>query len=113
MTTKPKGDVALRLSDGAWHEEDLSVEGDVLTEDFVDQTAGFPDRHGRKAFKNLVRTVKTGFPNCRHPVEDVVVDDSAVAVHWRYVETHEGAFLGGTAPGCGRLRLRLLSRPLT
>lgn len=99
MDIESKQKAVARLIEGAWHEDELSVADELLAKDFVDHTSGFPKGEGPEAYKSLVRTVKSGFPDCRHPIDDMVKGDSEVAVRWRFVGTHEGEFLGISPTG--------------
>lgn len=94
-----KAEAVHRLIDGVWHEDDLSVADEILDPEFVDHTSGFPDAHGPESFKDFVRTVKRSFPNCRHPIDNVVVDEASVATRWRFLGTHQKEFLGIEATG--------------
>ena len=99
MDSESKRTAVTRLIEGVWHKDDLSVADKLLSRDFADHTPGFPEGNGPETFKNLVRTAKLGFPDCRHPIDDMVVGESAVAVRWRFVGTHEGEFLGISPTG--------------
>lgn len=94
MSSDPKARAVAHLIEEAWHEDDLAVADELLASEFVDHTPGFPTEQGPDAFRDFVRGVKAAFPDCRHPIDDVVVGESAVAVRWRFIGTHEGEFLG-------------------
>ena len=94
MSSDSKADTVSRLLELTWHEDELSVADEVLAPEFVGHTPGLPTARGPDGFKGFVHDVKAAFPDCRHPVDDIVAGDYSVAVRWRFIGTHEGEFLG-------------------
>lgn len=94
MTSDSKAGTVSKLIDRTWHDGDFTVVDEILAPDFVDHTAGFPESHGPEDYKSFVRAIKEAFPDCRHPIEEMVVGDTTVAIRWRFTGTHEGRFLG-------------------
>ncbi|WP_331232618.1 ester cyclase [Natronorarus salvus] len=75
--------------------------GDVSKLDVYAETVSrydpfLPDEgaHGRDAFENDVRDVKTAFPDVRVTADDMLVSDDVVMIEWTWTGTHEGEFAG-------------------
>ena len=52
---------------------------------------------GPAAFKANITRVRTGFPDIRFTVEDLIAEGDRVVVRWSWVATHDGPF-GGNPP---------------
>lgn len=68
-------DVVLRQHDAVWCRGDLSAVDELFAADFIGRHPGAPDWIGRRAVKDIVTAVRTGFPDFKEVVED---DDLAV-----------------------------------
>jgi ketosteroid isomerase-like protein len=65
-------DVVLHQHDAVWCRGDLSVVDELFAEDFVGRHPGAPDWNGRRALKDVVTAVRTGFPDFKEVVEEVI-----------------------------------------
>lgn len=63
---------------------------EVVSDDFV----GPQGERGPDAFGRTLAALRTGFPDIRFTVEDVVADGDRVAIRWTWRATHTGTFRG-------------------
>ena len=54
----------------------------------------FPDGEELEAIASVLQALLPGFPDIRHPVENVVASDDYVVIGFRAEGTHDGAFQG-------------------
>ena len=50
--------------------------------------------HGRDAFEEDLREVKTAFPDVRVTADEVLASDGVAMIEWTWTGTHEGEFDG-------------------
>ena len=60
---------------------------------------------GPQAFRDYYAAIRSAVPDARYEVDDLIADGDRVAVRWRLLGTHEGAF-GGIAPTGKPIALR-------
>ena len=72
----------------------LSAVDELFAADFVGRHPGAPDWIGRRAVKDIVTAVRTGFPDFKEVVEDVVVAGEKVVTRFSASGTHLGPFMG-------------------
>jgi predicted ester cyclase len=63
----------------------------------ADEYVGPNGARGPAAYQEIVTSLRTGFPDIRFKVEDVLTDGDKVTVRWSWHGTHSGPF-GGVAP---------------
>jgi predicted ester cyclase len=73
---------------------DLSVADQLISPDF----AG-PAGRGPEGFKAIFAALRHGFPNLQFTIQDLVVEDSRVAVRWTSKGIHDGEFAGAAPTG--------------
>ncbi|MSP75576.1 MAG: hypothetical protein EXR12_05520 [Rhodospirillaceae bacterium] len=88
-----------------WSEGDLDSIPQVYAVDFVaHMPKGWgrtPSRNGHDGIRRAIEMLRTGFPDWREHIEDLVIDGDKVAVRYFSTGTHLGTF-GERAP-TGRL----------
>ena len=75
-------DVVLHQHDAVWCRGDLSVVDELFAEDFVGRHPGAPDWIGRRAVKDVVTAVRTGFPDFKEVVEEVIIAGEKVVTRF-------------------------------
>ena len=68
---------------------------ELISDDFV----GAHGERGPAAYAATVTGLRTGFPDLRFTVEDVVAEADRVAIRWTWHGTHSGPFAGLTPSG--------------
>lgn len=68
---------------------------EIVSPDFV----GASGEKGVSAFRSTVESLKTGYPDIRFTIEDLIAEGDRVAVRWRWEATHTGSFRGIPATG--------------
>jgi steroid delta-isomerase-like uncharacterized protein len=48
--------------------------------------------HGHDEFESFLRELRTGFPDFRITIDDMLAGDEVVMIEWTVTGTHEGAF---------------------
>lgn len=88
--------VGRRLLEEVWGKGNLDVTHEIIAEDFVrhgPDVEGGP-LTGREAFKALVATYRTGYPDLDVPLEEMFEVGDRVITRWRAVGTNTGEALG-------------------
>lgn len=81
-----------------WSQGDLETADEIVAEDYVEHDPALPEPiHGREAFKENVAGFREALAGLEKDIEEIIVDDDSVAVHYTFVGTHE-AELWGTEP---------------
>lgn len=88
--------IARRFFDELWTGGRLYVADELLSDGHLHHISG-DVMQGTEAVKDLVQMLRTGFPDLRFEIEDVVSRDDKVLVRWTAHGTHDGE-LGGAAP---------------
>lgn len=78
----------------------MDVADGVLSPRFVshDWPVGGPT--GPEAFRDYYSAIRSAIPDARYEVDDLVAEGDRVAVRWRMLGTHKGAF--GDIPASGK-----------
>jgi steroid delta-isomerase-like uncharacterized protein len=72
----------------------------LLHPDYVNHSPGSPEQpRDRDAVKGVVCALREAFPDLHYCIEDMVVDEGAVAVRTTLTGTHLGSFFGLPATG--------------
>ncbi len=98
MATERAKELARRVWDEAWNEGDLAVVDEALAADGVDRHALDADDI-RAHLKQAITEFRTGFPDLRAEVEDMVAEGDRVAMRVALAGTHTGPFFGTAATG--------------
>lgn len=79
-----------------WNDGDYGKIPDVLAESATVYDPSAPEGkvHGHDEFEAFLRELRTGFPDFRITIDDVLTGDEVVMIEWTVTGTHEGAFNG-------------------
>lgn len=89
------GKITRRVAEEAWGQGNFEVVDEHLADDFVSHTTALPeDVRGREAYKELITTFRSAFPDLEVRVVDTLVDGDEVAIRFTTTGTHEGALMG-------------------
>ncbi|MDQ4128857.1 MAG: ester cyclase [Actinomycetota bacterium] len=86
---------------GVWEEGNIDLVDELLAPDYVNHSPGIPDQPaGPEGVKAVVSMFRSGMPDLRVIVEDMIAEDDKVAVRYTLEGTHEGELFG--LPPTGR-----------
>jgi steroid delta-isomerase-like uncharacterized protein len=72
----------------------------LLHPDYVNHSPGAPDQpSGRQGVRQVIRALRTAFPDLHYAIDDLVVGPDAVATRTTLTGTHLGPFFGVAATG--------------
>jgi len=91
--------VARRWYDEAINEGKLDVIDEIAAPDILHHGGTFPDSEGPDSVKGVLGALRTGFPDVKHTIEDVITEDDLVVVRWTATGTHTGEFQGVAPTG--------------
>jgi steroid delta-isomerase-like uncharacterized protein len=92
-------DVMQRFYDEVLSNGELDRLPELCSEDVVDHEAPPGGPAGIEGVKVFVQMFRTGFPDLRATVEDMVSEGDRAAARVRFTGTHEGEFMGVPATG--------------
>jgi steroid delta-isomerase-like uncharacterized protein len=93
MGTAQAKELARRLWEEGWNQGRLEVVDEVLAADAVDRHS-FEEADFRAHLKAAITQFRTGFPDLRAEVEDLVAEGDRVAMRVSITGTHTGPFFG-------------------
>jgi steroid delta-isomerase-like uncharacterized protein len=78
-----------------WSRGDLALVDELVTDDYVEYepTRSDPIR-GPEALKERVAQYRQGIPDLTRTIEEALVDETTVAIHYTATGTHESPLLG-------------------
>ena len=76
-----------------YNKGDLSVADEILAHDFVRRTPS-GELRGPEATKQIVKLLRTAFPDFHCTIDDMVAEGDKVAVGITWTGTHKGDFMG-------------------
>jgi len=78
-----------------WNRGDLEKIDGMVSKDCRYHDPVFPSlTSGLEALKRHIATCRTGFPDLRFDVNDMIAERNEVVIHWTAHGTHKGQFLG-------------------
>ena len=79
-----------------FEEFNLAVVDELFVPNYVHHDPGLPPelQHGRDAYKQLVTMFRTGFPDIKTTVEELVAEGDRVVARWTWRGTNSGEFQG-------------------
>lgn len=83
-----------RFYEELWSRGNLEAIPELVAEDFVDHQAPVGQTSGREELAGLVLTWRTGFPDMRETVEDLISEGDKVTGRFLMRGTHRGEFMG-------------------
>ena len=72
---------------------------ELVQEDFVELDPLPGQQQGREGLKDVIRMMRSGFPDIHWVVEETIAAGDKVVSRFRWTGTHEGRFLGIPASG--------------
>jgi len=97
--------LARLVSEEIWNKGNLTVAGEILTEDIVRNDANWPEVRGLEMYKQTVVLARTAFPDWHEIIHDMVSDSDKVACRITIAGTHKGDLLGNSPNWQALLRL--------
>lgn len=67
---------------------------ELLAQYIADDFVGSPGDKGPAEFISTIVALRTGFPDVRFEIEDLIAEGDRVALRWKFQATHMGAFVG-------------------
>jgi len=64
-----------------------------LPELVADEYEGVSKTRGPDGFRIIVEGLRTGFPDIRYTIEDLLAEDDRVVIRWTWEGTHDGRYL--------------------
>jgi len=102
MEPNGKAGVVRRIWEEIWNRGDLDVVDEVIAEHYVGHIPAMPGPvQGPEAFKQLIASYRTAYPDVHVTVEDVIEDERRVVVRWTSHGTNTGSLMG--MPPTGRV----------
>jgi steroid delta-isomerase-like uncharacterized protein len=84
-----------------WEEGNIDLVDELLAPDYVNRTPATPDQPtGPEGVKGVVGMFRTGMPDLKVVIEDMIAEGDKVAVRYTLEGTHEGELFG--VPPTGR-----------
>lgn len=95
MTAEENKDVVRRLY-GLFEEGNIDEQVDeLLAPDYVNHSPGMPDQPtGPEGVKAVVSMFRSGMPDLRLVIDDMIAEGDKVAVRYKIEGTHEGELFG-------------------
>jgi steroid delta-isomerase-like uncharacterized protein len=88
-----------RIWDEVWNAGNMNTVDEVLSATYVGHIPSTPGINGREAFKQMVGSYRTAFPDVTLTVDDLIADGDRVVARWTSRGTHTGPF--GAIPASG------------
>ena len=86
---------------GVWEDGNIGLVDELLAPDYVNHSPGMPDQPtGPEGVKAVVAMFRSGMPDLRVVIDDMIAEDDKVAVRYTIEGTHEGDLFG--IPPTGR-----------
>src|SRR5690348_5147127 len=86
-----------RLYEECINEGKLQLADELIAPEFV--TPGPDGGTGPDGFRSNLARLRTGFPDVRFTLHDLLAEQDGVAVYWTWTGTHRGTFAGIPATG--------------
>jgi steroid delta-isomerase-like uncharacterized protein len=100
MSTEESKDIVRRFW-SVWEEGSIDLVDELLAPDYVNRTPATPDQPtGPEGVKGVVGMFRSGMPDLKVVIEDMIAEGDKVAVRYTLEGTHEGELFG--VPPTGR-----------
>jgi steroid delta-isomerase-like uncharacterized protein len=86
--------LARRLTEEVMNKGNLAVIEELLDTNFVFHHPTGKDLHGPEEFKQLISTIRMGFPDIHFIMYDIIAEGDMVAYRWKLRGTHKNEFRG-------------------
>jgi steroid delta-isomerase-like uncharacterized protein len=108
MSAEENKDIVRRFW-GVWEEGNIDLVDELLAPDYVNRTPATPDQPtGPEGVKGVVSMFRSGMPDLRVVIEDMIADGDKVAVRYTLEGTHKGE-LFGVPPTTQRLSIKSIA----
>ena len=97
-------EIARRIFDRVWSEGDFTGLEEALAGPFTYHVRDVAREMDLGAMRDIVARWRTAFPDLRFEIDDLVADESVVALRARLIGTHEGVW-GDRAPTGNRIEV--------
>ncbi len=109
MSTEENKAIMRRYFKGAWEQGDLELLDELLAPDYVNHNPATPDMPtGPEGVKGVVSMFRSGIPDLKVVIEDMIVEDDKVATRYTLEGTHGGE-LFGVPPTGKRLSIKSMT----
>lgn len=100
MSEKERNETLMRrFYEELWSRGNLEAIPELVAENFVDHQAPVGQTSGRELLAGLVVMWRTGFPDMRETVEDLISEGDKVVGRFLMRGTHRGEFMGVAPTG--------------
>jgi steroid delta-isomerase-like uncharacterized protein len=89
-TLETNKQVVRRLFEEAFNHERADLVDELISADYIDAAGG----RGPAAFRQVMTTLRSAFPDILYTVEELVAEGDRVAIRWHWTGTHRGSFRG-------------------
>jgi steroid delta-isomerase-like uncharacterized protein len=87
--------IARKLMEDGWNKGREEVVDEVMSSKCRFHDPVFPSlTSGLENYKGHIRNCRSGFPDLKFTIEDVIAERNEVVLHWKAHGTHRGDFLG-------------------
>jgi len=94
---------------GVWDEGNIGIVDELLAPDYVNHSPGIPDQpEGSEGVRAVVDMFRSGMPDLRVVIEDMIAEGDKVATRYTLEGTHEGE-LFGVPPTGQKLSIKSIS----
>jgi steroid delta-isomerase-like uncharacterized protein len=101
--------VMRRYFEGAWEQGNLELLDELLAPDYVNHDPATPDTPaGPEGVKGVVSMFRSGIPDLKVVIEDMIAEGDKVATRYTLEGTHEGE-LFGVPPTGQRLSIKSMT----
>lgn len=94
MSAEENKTLAHTLTEKVWNKGNLDIVDDLLSTDYVFHHPGGQDLNGPEEYKQMVKAVRSAFPDIHFTIDDVIAEGDKVAYRWTFVGTHQGELRG-------------------
>ena len=91
MSIEENKRIAIAVFPAAWNHGDFSPAEKYVHPDIVDH---FDNSRGIEAFKDVIKTFRSAFPDLQLTVINEIAEGDKVVHHWTMTATHKGEFQG-------------------
>jgi steroid delta-isomerase-like uncharacterized protein len=87
--------IARKYMEECWNRGDVTRLDAIVAKNCRFHDPVFPNLNsGVENLKNHVSTCRSGFPDLRFTIDDIIAERNEVVIHWTGRGTHKGSFLG-------------------
>jgi steroid delta-isomerase-like uncharacterized protein len=99
LSTQENAAIIRRFTEKVITQGDIHSAAEFVWEDVVEQVPLPGQGPGLEGLKDILRVMRSGFPDLDFSVKEQIVEGDKVASRFEWTGTHKGAFLGVPATG--------------